>query len=318
MDVAENLVEAGVAATPTAVCVELGDDTVPASAVIEILRHRRRTYGKSTRVLQESQATFESAVEKYKEEDGQQDLCLFKLKLKRSLPPWNSSRKEKQEKEHKEAKQADVVWMPLRADPVGSPQSPFWIRAVDGSERSPEDGRESRSAPAAPAAPAAHAHLGVILAALPSLPAYAQGADELGEGGYVKWGLEQQIFAAVFFVIFPFGVLYLLFSGRFGWWNYGLDGKELTAEEYKKANKVDKPTWGRFPWELEGAFGHATLMSEFLADRRPQRRWPSFMRPAKCDPGKAANYRRNGRKWRNWPVPLLYGCCLFLMRAKEK
>ena len=82
MDVAENLVEAGVAATPTAVCVELGDDTVPASAVIEILGHRRRTYGKSTRVLQESQATFESAVEKYKEEDGQQDLCLFKLKLK--------------------------------------------------------------------------------------------------------------------------------------------------------------------------------------------------------------------------------------------
>lgn len=68
----------------------------------------------------------------------------------------------------------------------------------------------------------------------------------------MKWGLEQQIFAAVFFVIFPFGVLYLLFSGRFGWWNYGLDGKELTAEEYKKANKVDKPTWGRFPWELEG------------------------------------------------------------------
>ena len=126
MDVAENLVEAGVAATPTAVCVELGDDTVPASAVIDILRHRRRTYGKSTRVLQESQATFESAVEKYKEEDGQQDLCLFKLKLKGSLPPWNSSRKEKQEKEHKEAKQADVVWMPLRADPVGSPQSPFW------------------------------------------------------------------------------------------------------------------------------------------------------------------------------------------------
>lgn len=115
-----------------------------------------------------------------------------------------------------------------------------------------KDGRESRSAPAAPAAPAAHAHLGVILTALPSLPAYAQGADELGEGGYVKWGLEQQTFAAVFFVIFPFGVLYLLFSGRFGWWNYGLDGKELTAEEYKKANKVDKPTWGRFPWELEG------------------------------------------------------------------
>ena len=96
-----------------------------------------------------------------------------------------------------------------------------------------------------------HQHLGVILGALPSLPVLAQGEDELGAGGYVKWGLEQQIFAAVFFVIFPFGVLYLLFSGRFGWWNYDFDGKELSAEEYKKANKVDKPTWGRFPWELD-------------------------------------------------------------------
>ncbi|CAE7731446.1 unnamed protein product [Symbiodinium pilosum] len=72
-----------------------------------------------------------------------------------------------------------------------------------------------------------------------------------GEGSYIKWGLSQQIFAAVFFVLFPFGTLYLIFSGRLGWWNYDEDGKELTAEEYRKANNAEKPTWGRFPWELE-------------------------------------------------------------------
>ncbi|CAE7941110.1 unnamed protein product [Symbiodinium necroappetens] len=72
-----------------------------------------------------------------------------------------------------------------------------------------------------------------------------------GEGSYIKWGFEQQAFAVVFFVLFPFGTLYLIFSGRLGWWNYDESGKEYTAEEYRKMNNVEKPTWGRFPWELE-------------------------------------------------------------------
>ncbi|CAE7649833.1 unnamed protein product [Symbiodinium sp. KB8] len=71
------------------------------------------------------------------------------------------------------------------------------------------------------------------------------------EGSYIKWGFEQQAFAVVFFVLFPFGTLYLIFSGRLGWWNYDESGKEYTAEEYRKMNNVEKPTWGRFPWELE-------------------------------------------------------------------
>ncbi|CAE8719700.1 unnamed protein product, partial [Polarella glacialis] len=61
----------------------------------------------------------------------------------------------------------------------------------------------------------------------------------------IQWGPEQQLFAGTFFVIFPFGILYLLFSGRLGWWNYDADGKELTEEAYKKLNGIDKPKFGR-------------------------------------------------------------------------
>ena len=98
-------------------------------------------------------------------------------------------------------------------------------------------------------------------------------------------------------MLFPFGTLYLIFSGRLGWWKLGsymadagpLSGQHkfnatagisgtttrtarntprrrlddlsrpwqpnkhcrLFLQEYLKANKVEKPTWGRFPWELE-------------------------------------------------------------------
>ncbi|CAJ1359949.1 unnamed protein product [Effrenium voratum] len=70
-----------------------------------------------------------------------------------------------------------------------------------------------------------------------ALPCAANAADlaeagtDVGEGGYVKWGQEQQMFAFVFFVLFPFGTLYLIFSGRLGWWNYDESGRELNAEE---------------------------------------------------------------------------------------
>merc|ERR1712228_522811 len=52
--------------------------------------------------------------------------------------------------------------------------------------------------------------------------------------------LESRLALAAFWVPLTV-VIYLILNGTLGWWNYDLDGRKYTAEEYKKANGRDKP-----------------------------------------------------------------------------
>ncbi|CAK0855950.1 unnamed protein product, partial [Prorocentrum cordatum] len=66
------------------------------------------------------------------------------------------------------------------------------------------------------------------------------GIDLSGKAKTQKEEEEGQALVWAFNALF-LGTIYGFLNGTIGWWNYDENGRKLTAEEYKKANGVDKP-----------------------------------------------------------------------------
>mmetsp|Transcript_21550 Transcript_21550/g.65226 ORF Transcript_21550/g.65226 Transcript_21550/m.65226 type:complete len:121 (+) Transcript_21550:3-365(+) len=67
------------------------------------------------------------------------------------------------------------------------------------------------------------------------------GIDWDKNGAPIQWGDNQKFFVWGY-VLYPTVLLFLIFKGDLGWWNYDLDGKKYNDEEYKKANGgVERP-----------------------------------------------------------------------------